>query len=1246
MRLSAELLTVRNRLTANDVSPLERVRLAARGLEIRALLGASAQPQPEPAGATSIALTGKEFGEFPDTPEGKKELRAAAKTYLEGMRGQMVNCPVLGAKVEIRQRGIKETLAFSGNPKKLKLMHAIPQIIATATAAVREDNHKKAKKPFVEAYFFLKSTVALEGEQIALHVVIEQDDKGRLYYDLMVDPPKEKAMLDSSGVSPDHYSGLPQEQDIASVSKGSPDNYSGLLLDSSVGQLSGAVMLDDVGGLVLNLFLDGDLEQGEATNEPAPVADPLAAELEAAKVEVAKYDKLINAGALTKPALAALDRHRDAWMAVRDRDEAQAWEAGKARDIGTANSKPHFISAKEALTPAGAIKSDAKNSKADSAIWYYQGDVGHLAFTAGVTIGGQKDAGADRAAHILERLRAAKGQGYRLVNYRAGSLGTVWVLATADDKGFVTRAGFEEMVNPVFARPDMPESAPGFESMRAQQIALAKGFLGWLDTLAYDQRHNQGVVARKITGTRIGQWLRMTSDGLGQYIQYVSADNQYGIRIQGTDFDAMVTEARKIAVMPEIEPEAAPVPEVSATPGVTEKGNPIIEEATLADLGLIREVFGRWKYRYAVGAPELFATTKEGAIEQGSDAYAKADPSELLTKEQRFEKSNADFYADFDARYGKMSIDQVRNIMEAAKPDPVAHAAAVLREFNGGGRRTGPAVATQGAREGAELARHLERYLAEREAKEGTGTEVADQDIPKPVEGEVPPAPPKPADIVEYTTKKGKVLRGIIRTDMTLEQAKAIDPYTWKMNGGYFIREKHLGEETSHIQAAPAPVVMTAEQQAEAVATAQRLAEERAKQALTTQVEKLRQVANKAIDNADSSLNSDRKTNTSKRAREAGYAIEKASTDKAAAQTLNRLADSIEAGAGGVLAKLSSRAQLDELQRIMRRAMSDADSKLGGMEQSARRGRPFEDNDLKFVTYPRPESWSNRYTNAAKTLATKSAKGNSRLIAALAKLGDGRERFTLDGAAIAITRKGYAELKKVKEGWDLVDPMEAIGRADRLARMGITDHVTLTAAIQELIPHLVEKAQEDPVKKAERAIIGQKVGIDFFPTPAHVAQRMARMARIREGMRVLEPSAGNGNLADAAKAEGGLVDVIEISSQLRDILTAKGYTVVDHDFDGFTPDKPYDAILMNPPFSQRRDAAHIMRAFDMLASGGTLVAIAGEGVFFGSDQKAVAFREWLDTHEADVEALEGGTFNDNALLAQTSANARLIMLRK
>lgn len=48
------------------------------------------------------------------------------------------------------------------------------------------------------------------------------------------------------------------------------------------------------------------------------------------------------------------------------------------------------------------------------------------------------------------------------------------------------------------------------------------------------------------------------------------------------------------------------------------------------------------------------------------------------------------------------------------------------------------------------------------------------------------------AEIITYTTKAGKELRGIIRTDLTKEQAQKIDPYTWKMQGGFFIREKYL----------------------------------------------------------------------------------------------------------------------------------------------------------------------------------------------------------------------------------------------------------------------------------------------------------------------------------------------------------------------------------------------------------------------------------------------------------------------
>lgn len=49
--------------------------------------------------------------------------------------------------------------------------------------------------------------------------------------------------------------------------------------------------------------------------------------------------------------------------------------------------------------------------------------------------------------------------------------------------------------------------------------------------------------------------------------------------------------------------------------------------------------------------------------------------------------------------------------------------------------------------------------------------------------------------IVEHTTTKGKVIRGVIRTDLTKEQAQAIDPYTWKKDGGYFIREVYLKKD-------------------------------------------------------------------------------------------------------------------------------------------------------------------------------------------------------------------------------------------------------------------------------------------------------------------------------------------------------------------------------------------------------------------------------------------------------------------
>lgn len=53
------------------------------------------------------------------------------------------------------------------------------------------------------------------------------------------------------------------------------------------------------------------------------------------------------------------------------------------------------------------------------------------------------------------------------------------------------------------------------------------------------------------------------------------------------------------------------------------------------------------------------------------------------------------------------------------------------------------------------------------------------------------------AEIIEHVTKKGKTLRGIVKTDLLREEAEKIDPYTFRKDGGWFIRQEYLKPEDS-----------------------------------------------------------------------------------------------------------------------------------------------------------------------------------------------------------------------------------------------------------------------------------------------------------------------------------------------------------------------------------------------------------------------------------------------------------------
>jgi predicted RNA methylase len=189
----------------------------------------------------------------------------------------------------------------------------------------------------------------------------------------------------------------------------------------------------------------------------------------------------------------------------------------------------------------------------------------------------------------------------------------------------------------------------------------------------------------------------------------------------------------------------------------------------------------------------------------------------------------------------------------------------------------------------------------------------------------------------------------------------------------------------------------------------------------------------------------------------------------------------------------------------------------------------------------------------------------------------------------------------------------------RLERMGLKTNQDLQAALREYLPLRSERRREDPIKAAERALVGTKPGIDFFPTPPPLAQRMVQLANVNPGEHVLEPSAGKGDIADAIRSAGGKVDVVELSNTLRAVLEAKGHKLVGTDFETFEPTEPYDAIVMNPPWSGGADVRHVMRAYDMLKPGGRLVALMSMHASFASDKASVAFRGWMEELGASSE---------------------------
>jgi predicted RNA methylase len=404
---------------------------------------------------------------------------------------------------------------------------------------------------------------------------------------------------------------------------------------------------------------------------------------------------------------------------------------------------------------------------------------------------------------------------------------------------------------------------------------------------------------------------------------------------------------------------------------------------------------------------------------------------------------------------------------------------------------------------------------------------------------------------------------------------------------------------------------------------------------------RLKQSADKIISKAQEKLSADRLSNTARRAAQAASMEKTANQSIQLACSMKNIANALDKGQAKHLSGISNTKQVEQINNALKRAA-------------------YNERLKKYSTY------SERLSHEDEAATSASVEFAESMFPKIYTDSMGEVFEKLDG------KRGYASLvkkyKSVFSGKEFYQPSNksemdeladmilsadlgsysmltmSVERYKRWIGMGIENDSMLRAALREYVQYNAEQPEEDKVKALERAVVGRKVGIDFFPTPKHVATDIVDMADIKPGMRVLEPSAGNGNIAEVIREAGVEPDTIEISNELGEILKAKGFNIVGSDF--LESDQKYDRIVMNPPFGNGMDIDHVKHAYDLLLPGGKVVAIMGEGSFSRGDKKATEFRNWLDSVGGTNEKLDENTFTDKSLLATTGANARVVIIEK
>lgn len=147
----------------------------------------------------------------------------------------------------------------------------------------------------------------------------------------------------------------------------------------------------------------------------------------------------------------------------------------------------------------------------------------------------------------------------------------------------------------------------------------------------------------------------------------------------------------------------------------------------------------------------------------------------------------------------------------------------------------------------------------------------------------------------------------------------------------------------------------------------------------------------------------------------------------------------------------------------------------------------------------------------------------------------------------------------------------------------------------------------------------------YFPTPRPLGETVVELADIEDGMKVLEPEGGTGELADVVSERFGKSNITcyELQESNIAVLRSKGYAAQQVDFLSVAASPEFDRVIMNPPFERQQDIVHVRHAWGFLKPGGRIVAIMSAGFTFRENKLSVDFRQFAQEYGFCTENPDG-----------------------